>query len=514
MKKAIELIRVSTEGQAADDRASIPAQHAVNERTCAHYGLEIVKSIEISDVSGASVLLAPEMQQLIQFIQSPDIDGVVTREFSRLMRPENFSDYALLQAFVDSNTVLYLPEGPLDLTSKTGRLMGTIRAAIAGLERTEILERIWTAKEAKRRRGELAQSQIVLPYGVGYAEGTGFYYKPEAERIREAFRQFLAGNQSYSQLAKLVGVTPRGAHLVLRNPIWTGWRVIDKKRDTSTAGRYASVNGRQADRRKIYRSAEEVIRVKVIAEPLVSEEEFQAVQRIMDLKQAKHWRSRNDYEHRFTYNGFLTCSACGEPVHTALARRDYYTCRGRRSRHNCRTKYMARERLEPTLDLLFASELTNPKFVRRCVEELKRRNEENVSASRVQRLTLDIRTLREKRARVIDGFVEGLINREGRDLRLSAIDHDIGVAQDLLARESPPASLDVRKLIKAFAPLVEWRYWTREQKRQILSAMVPEIRVADYRVESLGISLLSNEDTRGPAVISTTAPANVTAPRR
>ena len=80
----------------------------------------------------------------------------------------------------------------------------------------------------------------------------------------------------------------------MRNPIWTGWRMIDKKRDTSSAGRYAGVDGRQADRRKIARAPEDVIRVKVIAEPMVSEEDFRALQRIMDLKQAKHWRTQPD----------------------------------------------------------------------------------------------------------------------------------------------------------------------------------------------------------------------------
>src|SRR5882757_576293 len=98
-EKVIELIRVSTEGQAADDRASIPAQKAVNRRTALAYGLEIVLSIQITDVSGAAVLYAPEMQHLIRQIASPEIHGVVAREFSRLMRPENFSDYAMLQAF-------------------------------------------------------------------------------------------------------------------------------------------------------------------------------------------------------------------------------------------------------------------------------------------------------------------------------------------------------------------------------------------------------------------------------
>jgi DNA invertase Pin-like site-specific DNA recombinase len=211
MKKVIELIRVSTEKQAATDRASIPAQRTVNRRTCQQYGLEIVRSIELADVSGASVLLAPEIQELMRLMQSPDIDGVVAREFSRLMRPENFADYALLQVFSDSRTVLYLPEGPIDLNNKTGRLMGTIRAAMAGMERTENLERIWSAKEEKRRRGELAQNSIVLPFGVGYEAGKGFYYEPKAERVREAFRQFLAGNQNYANLAAMVGVSSRDA---------------------------------------------------------------------------------------------------------------------------------------------------------------------------------------------------------------------------------------------------------------------------------------------------------------
>ena len=153
MKRSIELIRVSTESQAGSDRASIPAQRAINRRTALAYGLTIVRSIEMSDVSGAAVLSAPEIKELLNLMNDSEIHGVVAREFSRLMRPENFGDYALLQAFADSNTILYLPEGPIDFASKTGRLMGTIRAAIAGMERTEILERIWSAKEEKRKSG-------------------------------------------------------------------------------------------------------------------------------------------------------------------------------------------------------------------------------------------------------------------------------------------------------------------------------------------------------------------------
>ena len=449
-------------------------------------------------MSGASVLQSPEIQELIRLMQSPDISGVVAREFSRLMRPENFADYVLLQAFVDSKTVLYLPDGPIDFSSKSGRLLGSLRAAMAGLERTEILERVWSAKEEKRRRGELAQSRIVLPFAVGYEKGCGFYYKPEAERVREAFRQFLAGNHNYLKLARLVGVTPRGMHVILRNPIWTGWRVIDKKRDTSAAGRYPTVNGRQADRRKVRRAPEEVIRLQVIPKPLISETDFRAVQEIMDRKQSRHWRCQDNIKRRFTYNSFLTCSICGDIIHTAFARRDYYVCKGRRTNHTCRTSYMGRERLETVLDELFAKRLTNSGFLGHCVEELKQRSVQGDSARRIQRLTAEINALRGKRERVIDSYVAAAIGPEERDRRIKTIDQDIRVAEEILMREDPTPSLDTPKLIEAFAPLGEWEYWSRDQKRAVLSALVPDIRVSNYQVESLGLnpSLFSNEDTR------------------
>jgi hypothetical protein len=306
--------------------------------------------------------------------------------------------------------------------------------------------------------------------------------------MREVFRQFLAGNQSYLQLSKLVGVTPRGMRLIMRNPIWTGWRVIDKKRDTSAAGRYAGKNGRQSDRRKIARSADEVIRVQVISEPLIPESDFQAVQHIMDLKQAKHWRSQPEIEHRFVYNGFLTCSHCDEAVHTAFARRDYYACKGRRTHHTCATKYMVREKLEQRLDNLFGEHLTSPSFLENCVGETKRLSEQGDTATRIQRLTAEINSLRDKRARVVETFLDGIIEREERDNRLATIDRDIQISQGIMMRETPSASPAAEDLIEVFAPLVEWHYWTREQKRSILSTIVPDIRVADYQIESLGLN--------------------------
>ena len=282
-KPVLELLRTSTESQAAADRAGIPAQKAANRRTAAQHNLEIVRTIAMTDVSGAAVLRSPEMHELLRLIESPEIHGVVAKEFSRLMRPENFADYALLQAFADTATVLYLPEGPIDFRSKSGRLLGTIRAAMAGNERTELLERVWAAKEEKRRAGAHPQSSVTLPFAVGYDRGNGrWYFKDESEKVVEAFRCVLGGQTSYTEVGRKVGIEPFNLRNILRNPIYTGWRVYSQRRDPSPKALRATHDGRQADRPKIQREPDDVIRVKVL-EPLVGEEDFCRVQRIRGL---------------------------------------------------------------------------------------------------------------------------------------------------------------------------------------------------------------------------------------
>lgn len=481
MKRAVELIRVSTESQAAEDRASIPAQKMINRRTASTYGLSIVRSIELSDVSGTSVLKAPEIQELLTLMESPEIHGVVAREFSRLMRPENYADYALLQAFADTNTILYLPEGPIDFASKTGRLMGTIRAAIAGMERTEILERIWTAKETKRREGGFAQSRVCLPFGVAF-DGH-WHYTADAERVRESFRLFLAGHTSYASIARHVGIEAFNLRNILKNPIYTGWRVVDKKRDLSPAGKYKTKNGRQGDRKKIKRAPEEVIRVKVM-EPLVSETEFNQVQKIIELKKSRRTKAVS----RFTYNGFLTCALCNDLIYTKLMRDDYYICKSRYKNHSCVANWMRRDRVEPGLDRMFAKRLTSPTVLNRLVKAMRRQR----PTADTDRLSEQLGALASKRQRVLDYYFEGGITQAERDQRIASIDRDQKIVSDLLAKHNPNKDVDTERLVDLFSVFTEFDLLERNDKRALLGAIAPEILIADYAVKGIFISLDMN----------------------
>lgn len=496
-RKVIELIRVSTEGQAASDRASIPAQRAINHRTALAYGLEIVKSIEISDVSGAAVLFTPEIQEMLRLISDPQIHGVVAREFSRLMRPENFTDYGLLQQFADTNTILYLPEGPIDFTSKTGRLLGTIRAAIAGMERSEILERIWSAKEEKRKAGKFAQSKVCLPFGVGYEESRGWFYTSESERVKEAFRMLLAGETSYKELGQALGIDQYSLRLILRNPIYTGWRVIDKRRDPSPGARKVTADGRQKDRPKIKRAPEDVIRVKVIETPLITDAQFSLAQQIMDTKKLRHWRVRKDRISHFTYNGFLSCGACGEPVFSKFARFYYYLCSGRTKKKGCLAKSMQRDIVDPSLDEIFSARLTDRGFLSELARNFEMKSESREGRESVARAQAEVIRLEAKRRRVLDTFFEGVISDAERDSSLARVDEDLRTARNMLFAIKPARTIDAETLALLFQPFFDWEFLGRDDKRRILAAVVPEIKIIDYRVIGIGLNFSHEVSRKG-----------------
>jgi hypothetical protein len=481
-KRCLQLLRVSTAGQADADKASLPSQRATNLQTAKAYGLTIVKTIELSDVSGSQVLLAPEIQEMLRLMSDSEIHGVIVREFSRLMRPDNFADYAMLQAFIDSETVLYLPDGPIDFSTDSGMINGGLRAMMGGLERRELVKKMWRIKETKRREGGFSQSKVCLPFGVDY--NGAWSYTSEAEKVRDAFRLVLGGDTSYAAIAGRLGMEPYNLRNILRNPIYTGWRVIDKKRDPSPKAKRAAKDGRQGDRPKIARAPDEIIRIKVIDEPLISESEFNQVQRILDLKRQNHWRTRESEHRRWTYNGYLNC-VCGRLVYTKMRRRDYYVCSAR-----CGVRYMRREVLESQLDQLFCNRLTRPRFLNQIVKGMQKK----VPQADTQRLGEQLRALDAKRDRIFDAYFDDLIDGSERDRRTAEVDRERKVLSDILAKQKPQPAVDVQTLEDLFSVFSEFDMLTREEKRAMLNTITPRITVANYEIQGMWIGLNGGDE--------------------
>ena len=76
MIKVAEWIRVSDESQAAPEKFGIPAQKSVNKETCKRFGLDVIKTFQVEDVSGKDILLASETHELISLMKSGRIQEI------------------------------------------------------------------------------------------------------------------------------------------------------------------------------------------------------------------------------------------------------------------------------------------------------------------------------------------------------------------------------------------------------------------------------------------------------
>src|SRR5262249_31450277 len=144
--------------------------------------------------------------------------------------------------------------------------------------------------------------------------------------------------------------------------IYTGYRVYDSKRDPSTQGYRPGKNGRQGDRKKISRSPEEIVRIKVL-EPLISEETFNQVVRILQSRANREREIRSQTGPLYLLNGFLWCALCGSPMYTHSNQKErHYYCKKNNTRYRsrgqgCASPYIQAKRIEPKIDELFSARL-------------------------------------------------------------------------------------------------------------------------------------------------------------
>jgi site-specific DNA recombinase len=460
---AIELVRVSTPGQV--DTFGIPAQRSANRATAARYGLNIIQTVELAGVSGAKVLTDPRFMELLRLIQSPNIGALVTKEFSRLMRPENLGDMNILQTLADTGTKLYLPDGPIDFKNKSEKLFGGMKALFAGYEREEIRDRSMRGKEEARLAGRFVGHPCA--YGVEGDKRTGWRYTENASRVRAAFDAVLRGEINYDEFARMLGTTPPGAAAILRNPIYSGWMVYQRGAHDA-----------------------EPLRVQVIDAPLISEEAFSMAQGILSRKRDAH--RRNSEKGWALYNGFVFCDRCGSIMSPARTkgrggkrRFGYYVCQGRRKRKACDQPAIPANVLEENIDTLLSEYLLSPEYVAHIARGLEDQSDGS-AAARLAELEQEKISTDAKRVRVLDLYVDGAIDKPTRDERLAKLAGEVkGIAEDierLQALQVPNITQD--QLVEIFTVFAQWRNLSREDRRSLLEVTIPRFRVDSGSVVS------------------------------
>ncbi|MCX5831340.1 MAG: recombinase family protein [Deltaproteobacteria bacterium] len=501
--KAIEFLRVSTQEQSNDDRAGLARQKEANARTIAKYKLEVVEVIKLIDVSGTSVMHTPEMGKLLSLIERDDIKGVVVADHDRLFRPDNFNDFALLQNFITTNTLIYTSDQIIDLTTQGGFLLAGIQAIISGNELTQIKKRMLEAKEIKRKAGEHPNSAITLPRGVGYdRDSKKFSYNDKIDEVKNLFELFLVGGiQNYRELERLTGIQHRTIANLLKNEIYMGFRTYTEKR-SSVKG--IKNDGRQGDRKKVKRKLDEIIRVKVIENPIIDEASFNKIQTIINKKNVEYHKKKSKKGQRFLYSGFLRCGECGAILYSTSGgsnhNKDYYYCRSksylfknRIHESACSSSYYPKNSIETSITSLLSEKLTEVDYIKKMLEMALNKTHAKDNEREAVRTKEKIKSKEKEKSKYLELFVKDLFPREELEQKVNKLNDELNnLKQSLVEIEDSyllQDKINIEKDIKSVVEtLVEFPFWTPTQKREFLRSQIPELSITKDGVSSITLS--------------------------
>lgn len=354
-------VRVSTMEQATEGY-SIGEQTERITKYCEAMGWKVYKVYTDAGYSGGDVQ-RPALKQMIKDVKSGKVNKVLVYKLDRLSRSQKDTLHLIEDVFLKNNTDFVSMSENFDTSTSFGRAMIGILAVFAQLEREQIKERMTMGKDARAKLGKFHGSNKV-PIGYNYFDGELVQNDYEKMQIQKAFELVLMG-LSYYQIANELnsyGYSHR----------YGEWNDLSVRR----------VLGQKTYCGYIFHKGEWY---KGTHNAYVSEEDFEAVQRIIEERKRRHTECNHRSGLATSYlGGLLECKHCTAKYGKSyrdykkkdgtITRSSKYTChsRSKRNKHliknpDCKNKIWIME----DLDQIILNEIKKLSFDPQYFDQIK-----------------------------------------------------------------------------------------------------------------------------------------------
>jgi site-specific DNA recombinase len=391
MKSYFAYIRVSTQKQGQG--VSLQEQRASIERYAARHGLTICAWFE--ELETAAKRGRPIFTGMLRDLRKGKADGIIIHKIDRGAR--NLKDWADLGELIDRGHDVHFATETLDLTSRGGRLSADIQAVVAA-------DYIRNLREETRKGfyGRLRQGLCPMRAPVGYLDrGGGKPKEPDpikAPLVHRAFELYATGEYSLETLrqeAARIGLrnlagkplSLNGISTLLNNPFYVSIMRIEKTKET----------------------------FRGIHTPIITTALFERVQDILHGRVAPRTQ-----KHLFLFRRMFRCAHCGRVLSGERQKgRVYYSCHTAA----CPTTGVREDRADEKFRDEFSYVVFADHEIPSIEQEIRDLTSQNSSRLAEMRQSLELQRgqLHARQDRLIDAYVEKLIDKDAFEMRRGAL---------------------------------------------------------------------------------------------
>lgn len=400
-RKVVALVRVSSKGQAKDDKMGLKAQRDSIEALKDLHNLQVVEEVALKGVSGASIQHSELYKtNLMNVLKRDDVCGVCFAYLDRLFRPEDISTFGdvfkpIIALKADKR--LFCDLGEINFNDPNDNLKLIIWGGMAHLERHKIRIRTKRGNELKAALPDSCTKK--LPEGVVFKRhdervNSGVFGFTEYARtvVVKAFKRTAAGDP----LMRIVhDMVDEAAAFGIKIGAGNGYGNFSTKslRDTLQSRWWLGEkpNGVKAN----FAAWVDPKHGTLTSEPIITEQLWQTVQdRLKHNTDADNWTKQNPIKGDFLAAGIMFCGECGSKMYHKYKKDGrtgkyyaIYVCSSRERGFGCMMPRVQAHTsadtetctVKPGIDDLLACELerllTNPNFLADRLQEARNASE-------------------------------------------------------------------------------------------------------------------------------------------
>ena len=312
--RAAAYTRVSTEGQAEDDKTSLGEQILGVEQHCERKGHAIVQRYQ--DVgSGSSSTKRPEFQRMLADAKAGLFDVIVCWKSDRLSRGL-FPAAALMEAVESRHIALEAVMDSIDI-----KVFG-LMAAVGKIELDNLKERSIMGKRGAAKQGRIPAGGVPYGYRAG-DDGKPVIHEAEAEVVRRIYSAYVSDGGGMEACLEASGLKHLShVRRILSNSAYMGvWSYGRTKRTTTETG-------------AVFHAQPQDTWIEIAFPPIVDAETWKQAQ---GLKRSRLKRSPRNTKHDYMLQHMMRCGECGLLFGGRADNRYgllYYRCAGRAKHHS------------------------------------------------------------------------------------------------------------------------------------------------------------------------------------